>query len=209
MGIDATANRHRRVGAIVLAAGRSVRMGETKQLLPVNGRTLLEHSLASVRKSAIDAIVLVLGYAVERIRCELSAELLKDVTVVVSEGYAEGISSSLRVGLKALESQMDAALIVLADQPFVKPETMDRIIEAYQQNGAEIVVPHYNGRRGNPVLLDRGVFAEAMSLKGDAGFRVLFGGHTAGLLAVDVDDEGVLLDIDSREDYERLRKRSG
>lgn len=197
----------RSVGAVVLAAGRSARMGEVKQLLQLGRRTVLERTLASVRGAAVDKIVLVLGYAAEEIRRELSAELLEGVTVAVNEGFAEGMSSSLRVGLAALGSQMDAALIVLGDQPLVRPETIDRIIMKYRESGAEIVVPHFKGRRGNPVLLDRSVFPEAMALEGDTGFRAIFGSHAAGLIAVDVDDEGVLMDIDTRADYERIRAR--
>ncbi|HUY81250.1 MAG TPA: molybdenum cofactor cytidylyltransferase [Acidobacteriaceae bacterium] len=197
------------VGAVVLAAGRSKRMGETKQLLQVKGRTLLEQALANVRASAVNAIVLVLGHEAEKIQRELPPELLRGAKIAINKDYAEGMSGSLRVGLAALEQEMDAALIVLADQPFVKPETMNLIIHAYKQGGAKLVVPHYKGKRGNPVLLDRTVFAEAMRLTGDTGFRTLFSGHAERLLPVDVEDEGVVLDIDSREDYKRLRNRSG
>lgn len=212
MGADGQGRGCSGVGAVVLAAGRSARMGETKQLLKMdsaNGRTMLGQTLANVRGSAVDEVVLVLGHAAELIRRELAAELLDGVTVVVNEEYAAGMSGSLRAGLAALRPQADAALIVLADQPLVRPETMDRIAVAYRQSHAEIVVPHYKGKRGNPVLLDRRVFPEAMRLAGDTGFRAIFGAHAAELLAVDVDDEGVVLDIDSREDYETLRLRSG
>ncbi|HTV05141.1 MAG TPA: molybdenum cofactor cytidylyltransferase [Acidobacteriaceae bacterium] len=201
------AKEHRRVDAIVLAAGRSSRMGEAKQLLRVNGNTLLARTLMNVRNSAVNETVLVLGYAAEQIRREIQQELPDHLAVVVNERHAEGMSGSLRVGLAALPSKVDAALIVLADQPFVRPETIDRIISAYKQGNAKIVVPHFEGRRGNPVLLDRTVFPEAIGLEGDTGFRTIFSSHAAELLAVDVDDEGVLLDIDSREDYERLVKR--
>lgn len=193
------------VAAVVLAAGRSERMGQAKQLLPLHGRTLLAHSLANVLGSAADPIVLVLGYAAKQIQCETPAELLDKVTVVINADYAEGMSSSLRAGLTALGPQADAALIVLADQPFVKPETINAMIEAYRQHSAEIVVPCYQGRRGNPVLLGRAVFPEAMKLVGDVGFRVIFGSRGASLIALDVDDEGVVRDIDSREDYERIQ----
>jgi molybdenum cofactor cytidylyltransferase len=98
---------------------------------------------------------------------------------------------------------------VLADQPFVRPETIDRIIERYRSSDAEIVIPFYDGQRGNPVLLDRSVFSEAMALQGDAGARAIFGSHAGGIEKVDVDDSGILLDIDGRADYERLSGYQG
>ncbi len=191
----------------MLAAGRSVRMGEPKQLLRLSGRTVLERTLENVREAGMDEVVLVLGASAERIRGELPAALLDSLKVVTNPNYAHGMASSLREGLAAVSPQMAAALIVLADQPFVRPETLARIIEQYRQSDAEIVIPFHKGKRGNPVLLDRSVFAEAMVLEGDAGFRAIFGSHAAGIVEVDVADEGVLLDIDSREDYERLRDR--
>ena len=208
MSDEVRVNGRDKIGAVVLAAGRSARMGEAKQLLRVNGRTLLEQALTGVPGSDVNAVVLVLGYAAEQIQRELSPELLGEVTIVVNKSYEEGMSSSVRVGLAALGPQIDAALVVLADQPLVKPETMCSIIRTYKHSSAEIVVPHYKGKRGNPVLLDRAVFPEAMKLEGDTGFRAIFSSHAAGLLPFDVDDEGVVLDIDSREDYERVQNRT-
>ena len=201
------AKANARVSAVVLAAGNSTRMGEPKQLLLLGGRTLLERTLENVRAAEVDEVVLVLGAFAEKIRQELPAVFFDALKVVVNRDYEQGMARSLREGLAAVIPQMDAALIVLADQPFVRPETIGRIIERYRQSDAEIVIPFYEGKRGNPVLLDRSVFAEAMALQGDVGFRALFGRHVAGIVDVDVADEGVLLDIDSRDDYERLRRR--
>lgn len=194
----------KRVSAVVLAAGRSARMGEAKQLLRVGEQTMLERTLANVRASRVEEAVLVLGFDAELIRRELPAALLVGVRVVVNENYASGMASSLRAGLAAVNPESDAALIVLADQPLVRPETMKEIVERYCGSNAEIVVPHYRGSRGNPVLLDRSVFAEAMALEGDVGCRAIFAQHADGILRVDVNDPGILADIDSREDYERL-----
>lgn len=166
---------------------------------------MLERTLENIRSARVDEVVLVLGASAEMIRQRLPADLLDCVTVVVNEGYMQGMASSLRAGLAAVSPETDAALIVLGDQPFVRPETMERIIERYRSSDAEIVVPFYGGRRGNPVLLDRRVFPEAMALEGDTGCRAIFGSHTAGIVEAVVDDEGILLDIDSRDDYKRLR----
>ena len=203
------ARANARISAVMLAAGKSARMGEPKQLLRLNGRTVLEQTLENVRASGVDEVVLVLGASAEKIRGELRGELFDGLKVAVNQNYAQGMASSLRVGLATASPQMDAALVVLADQPFVRPETMQQIIKRYRRSDAEIVIPFYEGKRGNPVLLDRSVFPDAMALEGDIGFRALFGKHTAGIVEMNVADEGVLLDIDSREDYERLRSREG
>jgi len=194
----------KRVSAVVLAAGRSTRMGEAKQLLRIDEQTMLERTIENVSASRVEEAVLVLGFEAESIRRELPAALLDGVKIVVNENHQSGMASSLREGLAAVNLESDAALIVLADQPLVRPETMNLIVEQYRGSDAEIVIPHYQGSRGNPVLLGRSVFAEAMALEGDVGCRSIFAQHTKGILRVDVDDPGILADIDSREDYERL-----
>lgn len=194
----------KRVSAVVLAAGRSARMGQAKQLLRAGEHGMLERTLLNVRASVVDEVVLVLGFWVESIRRELPVALLDGIRVAVNENYESGMASSLQEGLAAVSPAMDAALIVLADQPFVRPETMDCIVRKYRESEAAIVVPYFRGSRGNPVLLDRSVFVEAMALEGDVGCRAIFARHADGLLEVDVDDAGILADIDSRDDYERL-----
>jgi molybdenum cofactor cytidylyltransferase len=194
----------KRVSAVVLAAGRSLRMGEAKQLLELDGKAMLERTLENVRTSRVDEVALVLGASAELIRGVIAAALPDGVRIVINENYASGMASSLRAGLAAVSAESDGALIVLADQPLVRPETMDRIVEQYRESGAEIVIPHYRGSRGNPVLLGRAVFAEAMALEGDVGCRAIFSRHTEGILRVDVDDAGILADIDTRKDLERL-----
>ena len=195
-----------RVGAVILAAGKSARMGEAKLLLRLGESTVLGQTLAHVRAASVDEVVIVLGASAEAIRKQLAAEVLRETRVVVNPEYETGMASSLRVGLAALGSDVDAAVIVLGDQPFVRPATIDRIIEEYRRTGAEIVIPMYEGARGNPVLLDRSLFREAMALEGDVGCRAIFTKHAEGVVYLEVDDSGVLLDIDSRGDYERLRR---
>jgi molybdenum cofactor cytidylyltransferase len=183
-------------------------MGQAKQLLYIGERTVLERTLENVRGSNVDEIVLVLGCFAERIQSQLSDSLLEDLKIVVNPDYEQGMASSLRAGLSAVDQQMDAALIVLADQPFVRSETIDRIIGRHHLADAEIVIPFYRGSRGNPVLLNRSVFPEAEMLEGDTGCRAIFGNHADGIAEVEVDDAGILLDINSRDDYEGLRVTS-
>jgi len=190
-----------RIGAVILAAGTSSRMGEAKQLLRLGQDTLLGRVLEIVRGSRVQDIVLVLGHAAEAIKERIPTQNLK---VVLNESYQQGMGTSLRTGLAALPPDIDAALIVLADQPFVRSETLDLLIDQYQQSGAQIVIPIYKGFRGNPVLLDRSVFPEVMALTGDVGCRAIFGNHLEGIVKAPVDDIGILLDLDDKDDLERL-----
>jgi molybdenum cofactor cytidylyltransferase len=194
-----------RVSAVILAAGMSSRMGTPKQLLPVGpgaGETLLGRVVDNVRRSRVAEIVVVLGHAADEIRRRVPIE---GVRVVMNEEYREGMGSSLRVGLGAVDPQSEAALIVLADQPFIRPATLDRLIEEYGRQRPQIAIPVYRGFRGNPVLLDRSVFPEVMQLHGDIGCRAIFGSHLENILKVPVEDAGILADIDSAGDLEKLR----
>jgi molybdenum cofactor cytidylyltransferase len=194
--------RRDRIGAVVLAAGTSSRMGEPKQLLRLGERTVLGQTLENLRGAHVEQTVLVLGFAAETIARQTSVEGIK---VVFNEHYRDGMGSSLRAGLAALNPEINGALVVLADQPFVGLATIDRLIERYLESGAQIVIPTYRGFRGNPVLLDRSVFAEVMALTGDIGCRAIFGSHTEGIVKVSVEDVGVLLDLDSPYDFERMQ----
>ena len=173
------ARNNSRIGAVILAAGTSSRMGEAKQLLRLGGNTLLGQVLENVRGSRVNDIVLVLGHEAEKIKGMVSTV---NLSVVINESYQQGMGTSLRTGLAALSPGVDAALIVLADQPFIHPETLDLLMDQYMQSNAQIVVPTYKGFRGNPVLLDRSVFSEVMALTGDIGCRSIFGNHLEGIV---------------------------
>jgi molybdenum cofactor cytidylyltransferase len=193
------------VAAVVLAAGMSRRMkspgAEPKQVLRLSGKPLVQHTLDNIQRSQVDEIVLVIGFAAEAVRKQIAID---GVRMVVNSDYAQGMGTSLRTGLSALGASVKAAFVSLADQPFVRAETLDRMIACHRESAAEITIPLYKGFRGNPVLLDRAVFPELMELSGDVGCRAIFGSHTQGIHKIEVDDPGVLLDIDSFEDFEQL-----
>jgi molybdenum cofactor cytidylyltransferase len=189
------------VAAVVLAAGMSRRMGTAKQFLRIDGEAILERTLRNVRASNVSEIILVLGHAADDVQKTIATQGLK---VVINPDYQQGMGTSLRSGLSAVSVAATAALIVLADQPWISSETLNRLIEGHQEHKPQIIIPMYQGFRGNPVLLDRSVFAEVQALNGDVGCRAVFGDHTEGILKLPVDDSGILLDIDSRDDLERL-----
>lgn len=194
--------------AVVLAAGMSRRMAAAgpKQLLRIAGKPLLEHALESIHAAGVSDIVLVLGAEANAIQAQIP---LHGVRVALNPDYQQGMGTSLRTGLGALSSAARAALVVLADQPFVQPETLKRLIafheqSSHEQSRVQIILPLYRGFRGNPVLLDRSVFAEVRGLSGDVGCRAIFGSHTEGIHKVEVDDPGILLDIDTEDDLARV-----
>lgn len=189
------------VSAIVLAAGLSTRMGSVKPLARVGRKTMLERVLTTLQESRVDETVVVLGHAAELIRESVSFGTAR---TVMNASYQEGMSSSIRLGLASVRADAVAALILLADQPFLKPETIDLLIEEYQRKRPEIVIPVYRGSRGNPVLVDRSLFMELSALTGDIGCRAIFGNHADGIVKLEVEDAGVSVDLDTAEDLERF-----
>jgi len=191
------------VSAIVLAAGGSSRMGSLKQLMKVGERTLLEITLGAVKESAAGETVLVLGHQADTILKSLRMD--ETTKLVVNEAYRNGMSTSIQAGLRAVSSDARAALIVLADQPFIKSAVIDQLISEYQKSGASIILPVYKGFRGNPVLIDRSLFNEMMEISGDIGCRSLFGLHSDKIRKLPVEDIGVLIDIDTAEDLAKAQ----
>lgn len=193
------------ISSVVLAAGRSTRMGEPKQVMRIRGKPLLRIVLETLRKAKVDETVVVLGPDAGRIMEEVG---IKGERVVVNPRQSEGMSSSLRLGLRSLSPDTTAAVVVLGDMPLLSPSTVNRIIDGYLSKGAPVVVPTYRGVRGNPVLFARSVFPEIMKIRGDVGARSVVDSQGGAVLEVPVADEGVMVDIDTQSDYGRVAARS-
>lgn len=191
------------IAAVVLAAGDSTRLGQPKQLAPLAGRPALAYTLDALRQSSVDRIVLVLGHQAEAVRAALD---LTGVTVVQNDAYAEGQSTSVLAGIKSLGDDVGAALMVVGDQPLLDPAVVDAIVDAYRRTGGPFVVPVYEGGWGNPVLLARGAWQFLDGLKGDTGARPILRKQMDMVLEVPVPGPAPD-DIDTPEDYERLRRR--
>jgi molybdenum cofactor cytidylyltransferase len=189
------------ISAIVLAAGRATRFGRCKQLERIGQNTILDHVLQNLRASNVDDVVVVLGAYADEIR----EKVHMGERVITNSDYADGMSSSIHAGLRALPEGTDAALIVLGDQPFVTPRTINRLIDEYRRNPARAIIPTYKGVRGNPVLIDRSLFPEMMRIRGDVGCKSVLGDHGKNIVQLAVEDRGVLIDIDRREDLETQR----
>lgn len=191
------------VDGIILAAGSSSRMGETKQLLFFRGKLLLELVAEHAQNSALQQIIVVLGYEEQQIRRKID---FHDASVIVNADYAMGQSTSIYCGLSLVSATCDAAMFLLGDQPLIEGSVIDSLIEAYKYGRAPITVPVYQGRRGNPVIIDRSLFPALKALTGDTGARQLFGAHESRIHYVDVPTPEILLDIDTLADYQHLKQ---
>ncbi len=187
-----------RIAAIVLAAGRSTRMGALNKLLaPVAGEPLVRHTVRAVLASQARPVTVVLGHAADEVRTALAG---LDVTCVDNPDHAQGMSTSLRTGLAALPPDVDAALVCLGDMPWVSAAAVDRLIAAYSPaDGRHVCVPTHAGTRGNPVLWARRHFDELQGVSGDAGARTILARLGDAVCEVPVEDDGVLRDVDVPE----------
>ncbi len=187
---------------MVLAAGRGVRfgIGTPKPLSTFRGRRLVEHALDAAIDSGLDPVVVVVS------NDQVAAALPASARVVRNDTPEQGISSSLHAALRALEpdSAVDGVVVGLADQPLVGAEAYRRVARAYD-DGARLAVATYGGVRGNPVLLGREHWREALELAGDEGARVLLRRH--GAREVPCDGTGDPTDVDTPEDLATLESR--
>ncbi|PWC55550.1 molybdopterin-binding/glycosyltransferase family 2 protein [Azospirillum sp. TSO22-1] len=201
------APRAPRIAAVVLAAGRSSRMGGPNKLLAdVHGTPLLARTVDAVLASAARPVVVVTGHQADAVRAALGG---RPVTVVHNPDFAEGLSTSLRVGLAALPADVDGVLVCLGDMPAVASGVLDRLIAAYNPTeGRAICVPVAHGRRGNPVLWDRRFFADMARVSGDTGARHLIGENAEQVCEIQVEGDGVLADVDTPDGLARLMESS-
>lgn len=194
--------RGRVISGIVLAGGTSSRLGQPKQLLELSGRPVLQHVLEAAGAAGLDEIVVVLGHVAEEVAAALT--LPPGARTVVNPDYATGQASSLRAGLSALDTRSGAALILLGDQPGMRPADIRAVAAAYLAGAGPVVQGRYQGRPGHPVLFDRQVWPELAAVDGDKGARDVIKAHPDWVVRVDLDGEAPP-DLDTLEDYDRLR----
>ncbi len=209
-------------------------MGRPKQMLTWQGKTLLRHVLELLIDSDAGEIILVLGHKAEEIRTSLTGLQIETfenriperkmssarrdhnfqsshLNVVINPDYKQGMASSLRAGLQAVDPRSEAFLVLLADQPGIGPEIIDRMIREFRQANPKrgIVRPVYRGLRGHPVLIGAKYLQEARQLQGDVGARQILVDHPEDILEIDVDQDAVLKDIDTPEEYRKYTKCTG
>jgi molybdenum cofactor cytidylyltransferase len=193
---------YERVAGILLAAGKSSRYGEPKQLLDWRGEPLVRRVARTALQAGLSPVVVVTGAHAGRVGQALAG---LEVQIVHNPDWEQGQSASLRAGLSALPAETGAAIFLLADQPQVPAGLIEALVSAHAASLAPVISPSVEGRRANPVLFDRVTFNELRSLHGDSGGRQLMapvGPYPVS--RVPWDDPRLLLDVDTPEDYQRL-----
>lgn len=197
------------IPAIVLAAGKSSRMGRTKALLPVDasGETFIARIVRVLREAGMDAIVVVIGGDAAAVRASLPRDEAW-ISTVENPGYEDGQLSSLLVGLAAVEERHDdveAVMVTLVDLPLISAKTVTAVLGAYRANAAApIVRPRRGNRHGHPAIFNRSIFGELRRADPSTGAKPVVHAHAAEEVHVDVDDDGAFIDIDTPEDYARF-----
>jgi molybdenum cofactor cytidylyltransferase len=192
--------REPRIAAIVLAAGRSTRMGDANKLLAdVGGRPMLRWAAEAALASRARPVLVVTGHQEREVRAALAG---LDVGLVTNPDFAQGLSTSLRAGIAAVPAECDGALVLLGDMPRIDASDLERLIGAFAPG--TIVVPMHQGRQGNPVLWPRALFPEIMQLQGDAGAKRLMAARPDAIREVEMDTTAILADVDTPEELQQL-----
>lgn len=189
--------------AIILAAGLSRRMGAPKMVLPWGKTTVIGQVVDVMKNSGIQEIIAVTGGASEQVEGELSG---MGVKIAYNKMHADGnMLTSLKCGLKALSIESEAAFIALGDQPFIEESIVRMMKREYQEQKAQIMTPSYQMHRGHPWLVRRELWNEILELPGIATMRDFLMNHARDIRYVVVDTPSVIADMDTPEDYARVK----
>jgi molybdenum cofactor cytidylyltransferase len=186
------------ISAIVLAAGKSERMGRPKALLPFRGRTFLENILDAISQSSIEHVLVVVGHHRDEIE-----RTLRVPSLVFNPDYEQGMVTSLQTGIRALPPDSIGAFLFLVDHPVVDTETIEIMIPSLARD--VIVQPTYEGRRGHPVYLGAEILMEILQLPSSQGADVVVRRNVGRIVEVPVNSPGILIDVDTPDEYEKLK----
>jgi len=190
------------IAAVILAAGRSQRMGAFKPLLPFGNQTVIESCIEYLRKGGAETIVVVLGHRAEEVQAQIKH---LNVVCALNPDADSEMNASIAAGARELPAGAKSTLIALADHPAVPPSVVSTVIETWK-NGAPLVIPTWRNRGGHPVLIDLRYRHELQNLDPNRGLRGLFEAHGAEVKRVTVDSPYVARDMDTWDDYRALYK---
>jgi molybdenum cofactor cytidylyltransferase len=193
-----------RTAGIIPAAGTSARMGRLKQLVLIEGQTILGRVIKAALDSDLERIVVVLGFGADEIQRVLGELLMHpNLTVVVNRQYRAGLAGSLQAGLKPVMDDYNTVMILLADHPFIESAMINRVLNRFQNSAKDLCLCTHRGRRGHPACLRRRFFPEIMALSGDIGARNIFADHPNQVLEVELESDRYFMDVDTLADLER------
>ncbi len=176
-------------------------MGRSKQLLPLGNRPVIRHCLDNIIAAGVRDIVVVLGAGSDDVRAAISG---MPVRTAVNNDTRSDMAGSVRLGLKEVGPASTGVLICLVDHPLVSEHTIKTLIQEHRSDTGRIIIPLYKGRRGHPTLFPRKAIESVFSGK---TLRDVITGHAGSIRTVAVDDEGIVMDLDTPEDYERIKGR--
>jgi len=193
------------ISAVILAAGESRRMGEqNKLLLPVGGEAMLVKLATSVCASDVGQVLVVIGHEAEKIRRELNEFPLN---FVYNPNFSEGMTTSIKYGVKEVSHECDGLLICLGDMPFINTSEINKLIHTFVQNRIKekklIVVPVFKGQRGNPVLFSSEFRNDILDHKKESGCKGVIMNNSESVMEIQMDNDNILLDVDTLEDFQR------
>ena len=193
-----------KIGAIILAAGQSERMGKPKLFLPYLNNPLIHYPVSIAVEMNLDPILVVGGRYSQQLQIELS-DFLNDIAIIHNAEFEKGMSSSLKIGINALGDELDGVIIFLGDQPFVSNEVVQKLIQKYKvSNNSKIIRPRFGIQPGHPILFDKSLFSKFQALTGDEGGKSIIKANEDKLLYIDFEDTKLNFDIDTPLDYEVL-----
>lgn len=190
------------IAAIILAAGRSSRMGTHKLLLPLGGKPLLAWSVAAACASDAQPVIVALGRSASEVAAALPTGRY---TTVINPRYEEGMGTTLALAVSQLPPEVAGALVLLGDQPFMPTNAIQAVLAAARQRPDTIAMGECAGQRGHPVYLPRRVFARVQALTTDEGARTIIAEERSSVTLVPIADQRALFDVDSLEDYHRAQ----
>jgi len=194
------------VSSILLAAGKSRRMGKPKQLIPWGQSTILEQTIDNLLGSVVNEVIVVIGHMADEISQSIAT---KPVKMVVNRDYAQGMSTSIIAGLNMVDSQAQAVMLALGDQPLIDSQTINRLVEEFYNHDKGIAIPTYQGRRGHPVIFALKKYKEELlELRNDIGGRYIIKSHPDDILEVAVNCKGICIDIDTVKQLSLERSES-
>jgi molybdenum cofactor cytidylyltransferase len=198
-----TLNLDQNVSAVILAAGQASRMGRPKQLLTLGGKPMIWHVANQVCQGQLGEVLVVTGAYDLEIKQAL-ADL--PVKIVHNESWAEGQATSVKKAVQSLDKSAQAVLFILADQPLIDANLICNLVSVYQNTDASIVVPHFQGQRGNPVLFDLSIWRQnLLNLTGDQGARSIIQNNPQAVNYLELTSEHYFFDVDTPEDYKRMQ----
>ncbi len=196
----------KKVGSIILAAGKSQRMGKNKIFMSFRNRPMIAGILSNIACCDIVGTIIVIGYEFQNaLACLAAIPEAETAAIFINQEYEKGMGTSLAIGAQGIPNDWDAVLIMLGDMPLISSEIITKILESYEEISANqtIIVPTYQKRRGHPVLFAKQHFEELAQLNGDIGARSVLQKNSSQIQFIEIDSPYILTDIDTKEEFQQ------